>query len=73
MILRLIGPEVEYRYDWYHDDDPPAVLFSSYQNKVWVRGASSNGDNHMYFEQRGWSPILRRDLIPIPVKPKTDE
>lgn len=63
MKLRLIGPDHEFVYDWWMDDRPPAVIFT--EAHVWVKGANSTSDNHMYFEQLGLAQLTQSQLTKV--------
>lgn len=62
MILRLISPNVEYTYDYWQGDKPPAVVATD--EHVWVRSSNSTSDNLMYFEQVGFHHIHKTELKP---------
>jgi hypothetical protein len=56
VILRLISPDEEFEYVMWQDSKPPAVIIGhSHEGdqRVWVRGANSHGDNNLYYEQFG--------------------
>lgn len=61
--LRLIGPDAEYHLDWPDSEEYPAVV--ACREQVWVRGANSHGDAHLYFEQKSWELVATGELTRV--------
>jgi hypothetical protein len=66
MILKLLGPEDTYVYEYWQDDDPPSVIVtegtSTNEDRVWVRGASSGPDDHRYYQQKSYTRVFFNQL-----------
>lgn len=63
MILRLIGPEDVFEYDYWQTSRPPAVISTG--DRVWVRGGNSTADKHLYYEQLGYEVVSLDSLRKI--------
>jgi hypothetical protein len=54
MILHLIGPNDHFTVNYWMEDKPPAVIYNTEMDRVWVKASYTYGNNeHRYFEQGG--------------------
>lgn len=52
MILHLIGPEDYFTVNYWMEDNPPAVVYNTEMDRVWVKASYTYGSNeHRYYEQ----------------------
>lgn len=54
MILRLIGPNDYFTVNYWMEENPPAVIYNTEMDRVWVKTSYTYGSNeHRYYEQSG--------------------